>query len=176
MKRAKVATVWLDGCSGCHMSLLDMDAAIIDVARKVEFVYGPLVDAQEVPEDIDVTLVEGAVASKDDVAKLQKLRSHTKFLVALGDCAVTSNVPAMRNSVPVSKLLQRVYVEGAQESRTVPGEGLPQLLKQTKPIQEFVKVDLHVPGCPPPAKAILGVLSDLLAGKKPDLAGKVKFG
>ncbi len=176
MKRAKVATVWLDGCAGCHMSLLDMDAAIIDVARKVEFVYGPLVDAQEVPEDIDVTLVEGAVASKDDVAKLQKLRSHSKLLIALGDCAVTSNVPAMRNSIPVSKLLQRVYVEGAQENRVVPGDGVPQLLKQTRPVQEFVKVDLHVPGCPPPAKAILGMLSDLLAGKKPEVAGKVKFG
>jgi NAD-reducing hydrogenase small subunit len=69
-----------------------------------------------------------------------------------------------------------VYVEGAQENRTVPTDGVPQLLKQTKPIQEFVKVDLHVPGCPPPAKAILSVLTDLLAGKKPDLSGKVKFG
>jgi NAD-reducing hydrogenase small subunit len=176
MKRAKLATVWLDGCAGCHMSLLDMDAAIIDVARKVEFVYGPLVDAQEVPDDIDVALVEGAVSSKDDLAKLQKLRSHSKLLIALGDCAVTGNVPAMRNSIPVSKLLQRVYVEGAQENRTVPTDGVPQLLKQARPIQEFVKVDLHVPGCPPPAKAILSVLSDLLAGKKPDIATKVKFG
>ena len=60
MKKVKVATVWLDGCSGCHMSLLDMDAAIIALARKIDIVYGPLVDAQEFPEDVDVTLVEGA--------------------------------------------------------------------------------------------------------------------
>jgi NAD-reducing hydrogenase small subunit len=174
MKRAKVATVWLDGCSGCHMSLLDMDAALIDVSRKIEIVYGPLVDAQEVPEDIDVTLVEGAVANKEHVAQIQKLRSHTKFLIALGDCAVTSNVPAMRNTIPVNRLLQRVYANG--ESTTIPSDGVPQLLKQARPVHEFVKVDLHVPGCPPPAKAILGVLSDLLAGKKPDISGKLKFG
>jgi NAD-reducing hydrogenase small subunit len=176
MKRAKVATVWLDGCSGCHMSLLDMDAALIDVARKIEIVYGPLVDAQEIPEDIDVTLVEGAVANKDDVAQIQKLRSHTKFLIALGDCAVTSNVPAMRNTIPVNRLLQQVYGNSGQEKQIIPSDGVPQLLKQARPVHEFVKVDLHVPGCPPPAKAILGVLSDLLAGKKPDVSGKLKFG
>ena len=176
MKKARVATLWLDGCSGCHMSLLDIDEAIAAVAQKADIVYGPLVDAQEFPENVDVTLVEGAVSSQDDYDKIKHVRENTRLLVALGDCAVTSNVPAMRNSIPVSKLLQRVYVEGAQENRVIPGDGVPQLLKQTRPVQEFVKVDLHVPGCPPPAKAILGVLSDLLAGKKPDLAGKVKFG
>lgn len=175
MTRAKVATLWLDGCSGCHMSILDIDAALIDVARKIEIVYGPLVDAQDMPEDIDVALVEGAVANKDDVAKIRKLRSHAKFLVALGDCAVTSNVPAMRNAIPVNRLLQQVYAEGPG-AQVVPTEGVPQLLKQARPVQEFVKVDLHVPGCPPPAKAILVVLGDLLAGKKPDINGKVKFG
>jgi len=113
MKKVKVATVWLDGCSGCHMSLLDMDAAIISLARKIDIVYGPLVDAQEFPEDVDVTLVEGAVSSQDDLAKLQKIRQRSKLLVSLGDCAVTGNVPAMRNSIPVSELLQRVYVDGS---------------------------------------------------------------
>ena len=56
MKKLKLATIWLDGCSGCHMSLLDLDGAIIPIVRKVDIVYGPLVDAQEFPEDVDVTL------------------------------------------------------------------------------------------------------------------------
>jgi coenzyme F420-reducing hydrogenase gamma subunit len=89
MKKVKVATVWLDGCSGCHMSLLDMDAAIISLAQKIDLVYGPLVDAQEFPEDVDVTLVEGAVSSQDDVNKLRKVRQRTHLLISLGDCAVT---------------------------------------------------------------------------------------
>jgi NAD-reducing hydrogenase small subunit len=176
MKKVKVATVWLDGCSGCHMSLLDMDAAIISLAQKIDLVYGPLVDAQEFPEDVDVTLVEGAVSSQDDLNKLQKVRQRTGLLIALGDCAVTGNVPAMRNFIPVNKLLQRVYVEGSQEGRMVPTDGVPPLLKQARPLREFVKVDVCLPGCPPPAKTITTVISDLVDGRKREAALAVKFG
>jgi NAD-reducing hydrogenase small subunit len=176
MNKAKVATIWLDGCSGCHMSLLDIDAAIISLARKIELVYGPLVDAQEFPEGVDVTLVEGAVSSQDDLNKLQKIRSRSHLLVSLGDCAVTGNVPSMRNSVPVSKLLQRVYVDGADEAKTVPSERVPALLKQARPLREFVKVDFYVPGCPPSAKAIASLLTNLLEGHPVEAGAKVKFG
>ncbi|MGB7848514.1 MAG: hypothetical protein WBL63_23075 [Candidatus Acidiferrum sp.] len=176
MKKVKVATVWLDGCSGCHMSLLDMDAAIIPLAQKIELVYGPLVDAQEFPEDVDVTLVEGAVSSQEDLNKLQKIRQRTHLLISLGDCAVTGNVPAMRNSIPVTKLLQRVYVDGAQERKLVPTDGVPPLLKQARPLREFVKVDMCLPGCPPPAKSISRVILDLLEGRKRDGNLTVKFG
>jgi NAD-reducing hydrogenase small subunit len=176
MKKVKLATVWLDGCSGCHMSLLDMDAAIISLARKIDIVYGPLVDAQEFPEDVDVTLVEGAVSSSEDLKKIEKIRARSHFLISLGDCAVTGNVPGMRNSVPVNRLLQRVYVEGAQENRTIPTEGVPALLKNARAVREFVKVDLALPGCPPPSKAIAGVITNLLEGRKPETNLKVKFG
>ena len=176
MKKVKVATVWLDGCSGCHMSLLDMDAAIISLAQKIDLVYGPLVDAQEFPEGVDVTLVEGAVSSQDDLNKLQKVRQRTNLLIALGDCAVTGNVPAMRNFIPVTKLLQRIYVEGSQEGRVVPTDGVPPLLKQARPLREFVKVDVCLPGCPPPAKTITTVISDLVDGRKREAALAVKFG
>lgn len=176
MKKVKVATVWLDGCSGCHMSLLDMDAAIISLARKIDLVYGPLVDAQEFPEGVDVTLVEGAVSSQDDLNKIQKIRQRTTVLISMGDCAVTGNVPGMRNSVPVQKLLQRVYVDGADEKKLIPSDRVPALLKQARPLREFVKVDLSLPGCPPPTKTIVTVINDLLDGKKPDANMKVKFG
>ncbi len=176
MKKVKVATVWLDGCSGCHMSLLDIDAAVITLGRKIDLVYGPLVDAQEFPEEVDVTLVEGAVSSQDDLAKIQKIRQRTNILVSMGDCAVTGNVPGMRNSVPVAKLLQRIYVDGADERKLVPTDRVPALLKEARPVREFVKVDICLPGCPPPSKAIFGVINDLLDGKKPAAGQKVKFG
>ena len=175
MKKVKVATVWLDGCSGCHMSLLDIDEAIVALAEKIDIVYGPLVDAQEFPDDVDVTLVEGAVSSQDDLNRIQKVRQHTRVLISMGDCAVTGNVPAMRNSIPVTRLLQRVYAEGG-DGKNVPTEGVPALLKQARPIREFVKVDLALPGCPPPPKSIAGVITALLEGKKPDAAVTVKFG
>lgn len=176
MKKVKVATVWLDGCSGCHMSLLDMDAAIISLGRKIELVYGPLVDAQEFPEDVDVTLVEGAISSQDDLNKIQKIRQRTNVLISLGDCAVTGNVPGMRNSIPVQKLLQRIYIDGADQWKVIPCDGVPPLLSQARPIREFVKVDLSLPGCPPPSKTIVGVINDLVDGKKPNGSLKVKFG
>ena len=103
----------------------------------------------------------------EDAHRIKTIRQRTHVLVALGDCAVTSNVPSMRNSVPVQQLLQRVYVEGADEGKAIPTDGVPSLLKHARPIHEFVEVDMYVPGCPPPAKAILGLVTDLLEGRKP---------
>jgi NAD-reducing hydrogenase small subunit len=168
-KKARLATVWLDGCSGCHMSLLDLDEALVPLAGRIDLVYGPLVDAQEFPKAVDVTLVEGAVSSQDDLEKARLIRARSKLVVALGDCAVTSNVPAMRNNIPVKKLLESIY-------GTIPTDGVPQLLKHAVPVHDAIKVDLHVPGCPPPAKAIAFVIGELLEGRMPDLAGKVRFG
>jgi NAD-reducing hydrogenase small subunit len=176
MKKVKLATVWLDGCSGCHMSVLDMDEAIAAVAKKADIVYGPLVDAQTFPLDVDVTLVEGAVSSQDDLEKIRTVRERSRLVVALGDCATTSNVPAMRNPVPVKKILERVYIEGADEQKRIPTEGVPQLLKHAVPIHEVIKVDLHVPGCPPSAQSVFMVVSELMEGRMPDLGSKVKFG
>jgi len=176
MKKAKLATLWLDGCSGCHMSILDIDEAIAVIAQKADLVYGPLVDAQRFPDDVDVTIVEGAVSNQDDLEKIKHVRQHTRLLVALGDCAITSNVAAMRNSIPVKKLLERVYVEGVDANPVVPSDGVPPLLKHAIPLHEVVKVDLHVPGCPPSASAIKFALLELLAGRMPELNSKVKFG
>ncbi|HZD30900.1 MAG TPA: NADP oxidoreductase [Candidatus Angelobacter sp.] len=176
MRKLRLATVWLDGCSGCHMSVLDLDAAIIPILRKVDIVYGPLVDATEFPEDVDLTLVEGAVSSQADAEHIQLIRRRTKTLVSLGDCAVTGNVAAMRNTVPVSKLLRRIYVEGSDTDKCVPGDGLPQLLKLARPAQDFVKVDYSVPGCPPQSKTIAAILNTLVEGRKSETANKMKFG
>lgn len=169
MKKKRLATVWLDGCSGCHMSLLDLDEALVPLAGKIDLVYGPLVDAQEFPKAVDVTLVEGAVSSREDLEKARLIRARSKLVVALGDCAVTSNVPAMRNNIAVNKLLDSIY-------GIPPNDGVPPLLRHAMPLHEAIPVDLHVPGCPPPAQAIAFTLGELLEGRVPELAGKVKFG
>jgi NAD-reducing hydrogenase small subunit len=176
MRRARLATVWLDGCSGCHMSLLDMDEAILNIAKRAEVVYGPLVDAQEFPKAVDVAVIEGAISSQEDLEKVRTIRQRSKLVVSLGDCAVTGNVSAMRNQIVPRKLLERIYIEGVQETPCVPTEGVPALLRHAVPVHEVVKVDLHVPGCPPSAQAIVFVLGELLDGRVPDLSSKVKFG
>jgi NAD-reducing hydrogenase small subunit len=174
--KVRVATAWLDGCSGCHMSLLDIDEALAVLAGRIELVFSPLVDAQEFPEGVDVTLVEGAVSSQDDLRLLQTIRQRTRILVALGDCAVTGNVPSMRNNIPVKKLLESIYVQAVTTAPGVPKNGVPALLRHAVPLHESVRVDLHVPGCPPKPDAIAFVLKELLDGHKIDLTGQVKFG
>jgi NAD-reducing hydrogenase small subunit len=158
------------------MSLLDIDEVLLELAPKIELVFGPLMDAQVFPSDVDVTLVEGAISNQDDLKLAQTVRSNSKLVVALGDCAVTANVPAMRNTIAVGKLLERVYVEGADANRVTPGQGLPSLARRVVPLHEVIGVDVYVPGCPPKPGAIAHVVVQLLEGKKPNIEGLVKFG
>jgi NAD-reducing hydrogenase small subunit len=176
MNKLRLATTWLDGCSGCHMSALDMGERWIEVAGVVDLVYGPLVDVKEYPENVDVVLVEGAVSSEEDLEKIRKIRQRTKTLVSLGDCAVTANVPSMRNQFPVAAVERRAYIENAQLNAQVPREVIPRLLPKARPVHEFVKVDIFVPGCPPSADTIHFVLMELLQGRTPDLAAITRFG
>ncbi len=175
MSKVKLATVWLDGCSGCHMSFLDMDERILEIAARVEVVYSPLVDLKEFPADVDVTIVEGAVSSEEDLHKIRMVRSRTKLLIALGDCAVTSNVPGMRNTFKVDDVMKRAYFENADLKQQVPCEVIPRLLPRTRPVHEIVPVDVFLPGCPPPADVIFGALVSLLDGTTPDLSA-TRFG
>jgi len=175
MSKAKVATVWLDGCSGCHMSFLDMDERILDLAGKMDLVYSPLVDFKVFPEQVDVTLVEGAVSSEEDIEKIRHIRQHTKILVALGDCAVTSNVPSMRNPIGREAILKRAYIENVQVKPHLPTVDIPRLAPNARPIHEIVTVDAFIPGCPPHADLIYRTVADLLDGKTPDMTG-TRFG
>lgn len=174
--KARVATVWLDGCSGCHMSFLDIDERLLALADRMELVYSPLVDAKTFPDDVDVTLVEGAVASTEDLHKIRRIRRQTKILVSLGDCAVTSNVPGMRNPFGVQAVLARAYLENAQTHPAIPTAVIPPLLPQARPVHEYVKVDVFIPGCPPSADTIFAAVSALLSGQTPDIATRARFG
>jgi NAD-reducing hydrogenase small subunit len=174
--KVRLATVWLDGCSGCHMSFLDIDERLIRIAGLVDLVYSPLVDIKEFPEHVDVTLVEGSVSTDEDLIKIRDVRKRTKLLVALGDCAITGNVPAMRTRFSLETVLYRAYTENAQLQQQVPTQYLPRLLDRVSPVHEVVDVDIFVPGCPPPADAIFYVISELLGGRIPDVAALTRFG
>ncbi len=169
-RKIRLATVWLDGCSGCHMSLLDTDERLIEVAKRVDVVWGPLVDHKEFPENVDVTLVEGAVSSVEDLHRIKMVRERTGILVSLGDCAATGNVPAMRNRFGAGAVLRRAYLENETLDAQIPREIVPELLPVVRPVHEAVPVDVFVPGCPPSADLIFSVLSDLLEGKRPTRA------
>jgi len=158
------------------MSFLDIDERLLDLAPLIDLVYSPLVDTKDYPENVDVVLVEGAVSSEEDLEKIRHIRSRTKIVVALGDCAVTSNVPSMRNRFPVSEVTARAYIENADYNQSVPCKVIPPLLPKSRPVHECIHVDVFVPGCPPSADTIFFALSELLAGRMPDLSGKTHFG
>jgi NAD-reducing hydrogenase small subunit len=180
--KIRLATVWLGGCAGCHMSFLDLDEFLIDLADVVDLVYSPVVDVKHYPHNVDLCLIEGAICNHDNLEILNQIRARTRVLVAFGDCAVTGNVPAMRNPLGldnVENVLQRAYVENAQNNPGVPkADGIvPQLLPHVMPIHEAVFVEHFLPGCPPPAARIKKLVAQLLAGQTPMPAGiDLKFG
>ncbi len=181
--KPRVATVWLDGCSGCHMSFMDLDERLITLASLVEVVYSPVVDPKEFPMNVDVTLVEGAVSSEEDFHKALLIRQRSKLVISMGDCAVTANVPGMRNGWDPDALLTAAYVEKAsspaepaQRKARIPLNVVPPLRPHAVPLHEVITVDLYVPGCPPPADAIWYVLTELLAGRKPESSTVTRLG
>jgi len=176
MSKLKLATVWLDGCSGCHMSFLDMDERLLELAELVDLVYSPLVDTKQFPDQVDIALVEGAVASVADEQKIRKIRAHTKTLIAIGDCAITGNVPSMRNSIGPEAILNRAFIENATCQLQIPTAGVPQLLRTVRPIHEFVKVDVFLPGCPPSAETFHTALTALITGAPMDVPAMTRFG
>lgn len=159
MSKVRLATVWLDGCSGCHMSFLDMDMILLDLAPKIDLVYSPLVDFKVFPENVDVTIIEGAVSSTEDREKIRHIRERTKTLIALGDCAVTSNVPGMRNIFSPDAIMRQVYGEHP------PVQVIPPLLIKSIPVHQVVPVDVFITGCPPSADTIVKALLAVLEGK-----------
>jgi len=176
MSKPKLATVWLDGCSGCHMSFLDLDERLIEIGERADLVYSPLVDTKDYPDGVDVCLVEGAVASEEDLAKIRLIRQRTRVLVSFGDCAVTANVPGMRNPIGVRPLLERAYLENATLNQQLPSEVVPRLLEKAMPVHMVVDVDVFLPGCPPSADLIYAAVDDLLAGRRPDVSHRARFG
>ena len=182
MDRIRLATVWLGGCSGCHMSFLDLDEFLVELAQKADIVFSPIVDIKEYPENVDLALVEGAVCNADHLAMAHKIRQRTRIIVSFGDCAVTGNVSALRNQLGLNNaqsVLQRAYVELGDLGQQPPGlPGIvPPLLDRVVPLHEVVHVDYFLTGCPPPAGRIQKLVEQMLAGELPRLEGaELKFG
>jgi NAD-reducing hydrogenase small subunit len=164
--KIKIATAYLCGCFGCHMSLLDIDEELFELVNLVEFDRSPINDIKVVG-DCDIGIIEGGVANANNVEVLWEFRKHCKILVAMGACAINGGIPAMRNSFTVKECLEESYLNGIGiDNPMIPSDPeLPLLLNKVQPIHEVVKIDYFVPGCPPSADTIWTFLSGLIEGK-----------
>ncbi len=161
------------------MSLLDMDERLLELAGRMDLVYSPLMDIKTFPEQVDITLVEGAVANEDNARMLKLVRERTDILVAFGDCAVAGNVTALRNPLgsPLP-VLHRSYGSDRQQmpGLDVPDAEVPPLVTKVENLRALVAVDYYLPGCPPAADLIYFVLSELVAGRTLDLQSRATLG
>jgi NAD-reducing hydrogenase small subunit len=159
------------------MSFLDQDELLVDLAKKIRLVYSPIVDIKKFPENVDVTLIEGAVANEEQLELLKEARGKTRILISLGDCAVTGNVTALRNVFKDGDkaVLEMAYIDTSEVNPQIPTD-VPKLLQKVRPLHEVVKVDYFIPGCPPPADLINYVLTELLNGRVPNMEGRSKYG
>jgi len=166
--KIQLATVWLCGCAGCHMSLLDLDERLLDLAEVADLTMSPVTDVKNVPE-VDLALVEGGVANEDNLRILKEFRRQARVLVSLGDCAGFGCIPMMRNAFPTQDVLDRAYAltESTASGAVPQDEELPRLTEKVEPIHAHVKVDAHIPGCPPSADVIWYAIQELLAGRTP---------
>ena len=168
--RVRIATTSLAGCFGCHMSFLDMDERLFQLAEVVEFDRSPLTDIKQI-HPCDIGLIEGGICNEENIRVLREFRTCCKTLVAIGACAINGGIPALRNRYPLKECLNEAYLEGiGLDTPRIPDDPeLPRLLDTLHPIHELVKVDYSLPGCPPSADVIWQLLQDLVAGREPDL-------
>ena len=155
MSKPIIATTSLAGCFGCHMSFLDIDDRLLDLIELVEFNKSPINDIKNFTNVCDIGLIEGGCCNTENIHILKKFRKNCKILISLGECAIMGGLPAMRNDVPVKECLEEAYLSGpstVNEERILPNdEELPMILNRVYPCHEVLKMDYHLPGCPPPA-------------------------
>ena len=176
MSKPVIATTSLAGCFGCHMSILDIDERILDLIELVEFNKSPIDDIKTFTKQCNIGLIEGGCSNSENVHVLQDFRKNCNVLIALGECAITGGLPAMRNGIPVKECLEEAYLNcpTVEDNSIMPNDDeIPMILDRVYPIQEVVKVDYYLPGCPPRADMIWNALVALLEGKEIDLPYEV---
>ena len=171
MSKPLVATGHFTGCFGCHMSLLDIDDRILQLVELVEFDKSPIDDIKTFTRPVDIGIVEGGISNDENVEVLRLFRKNCKILIAMGSCALTGGIPAMRNTIPLKECLEEAYLGCPTVSGgMIPNDpDIPIMLDKVYPCHEVVKIDYFLPGCPPSADTLWTALTALLSGNELDL-------
>ncbi len=173
----KVAEEWLNICGGCEVTILDIGEPLLDLLPVLQFVHMPvLMDHKyfgqtgegaklEIPQ-ADVGIITGGIRNEKEKHVAEAMRNSCKTLMALGSCACFGGIPAMANMFKLDELFEKVY-RGSKttDPAGTPSENLPPLLESLKAVDEVVKVDAYIPGCPTTPGLVAEALTGLLEGK-----------
>ncbi len=181
---AKISSEWLNSCSGCEISIIDMGERLLEALALIEFVhlpalidhkyYGQLGDQQHLhlPE-ADVGIVSGGIRNTEHLEVAQEMRRQCKVIIALGTCATHGGIPALCNSFTNEEIVTTYYSTSTTDKPdAIPAQGIPALLERCFALDEHIKVDIYLPGCPPHSDQIFGALLALLKGQTPELPTK----
>lgn len=173
----KVAEEWLNICGGCEVTLLDIGEPLLDLLSALQFVHIPvLMDTKyfgqtgekaelEIPE-ADVGIISGGIRNEKEKHVAEEMRKKCNILIALGSCACFGGIPALVNQYPLADLLDKVYRQSkTTDSANDPSDGLPKLTEWVYALDEVVKVDVSIPGCPTDPELVVQALTSLLQGK-----------
>jgi NAD-reducing hydrogenase small subunit len=156
------------------MSLLDIDDRILELVELVDFDRSPINDIKEIQSEVDIGLIEGGCCNEENVKVLENFRRQCKTLISVGACAINSGVPALRNMVPLQECYQEAFLDGPTvvnpDGKIPDDEEIPLLLNKVYPCHEVVKIDYHLPGCPPSADTLWAALTALLTDKPLELS------
>jgi coenzyme F420-reducing hydrogenase gamma subunit len=159
-KKKKVAIVSLTACEGCQVALIDLGKRFFDFLKKVELVEFHLLEEKPFPKGkIDIVFVEGSPITKEDVKILKSVRKQAKLLAVMGNCAALGGIPEMKNYMGKKKTIRYIY------------QGLKNIANpDIKEVDNFVKVDFTIPGCPINNEEFLKYAKILIAGKIPKIS------
>jgi len=173
MGKATIATAQLSSCVGCHVSLLDLHEKLLDLledAIEIEYCY-VLVDQKEIPEHVDVAVIEGSIRNEEDLEVAEELREAADIVVAVGTCACYGGVHGLANLYQLDDILEWVFKETptTDDEGETPEEVVPELFGYVRPLPEVIDVDYMLPGCPPKPESIAEVITAILEDREPEL-------
>lgn len=159
MTRPRLAVWKFASCDGCQLSLLDCEDQLLAVTEAIEIAHFPEATTAHSDGPYDVSLVEGSISTPEDIDRILMIRDESKFLVAIGACATSGGIQALRNMADVDEFIRIVYAT----------PDYIDTLATSTPIADHVPVDAELRGCPISQDQLLELIGALLAGRKPNL-------
>jgi sulfhydrogenase subunit delta len=155
--KPKLAVYKFSSCDGCQLGILNLEEELLDLVGVVEVAYFLEARRRVLPPPYDIGLVEGSISTPEEEKRIFQVRRDCRFLVAIGACATSGGIQALRNWADVEEFTRAVYASPEYIES----------LETATPIAAHVFVDFELRGCPINHYQLLEVVAAVLTGRKP---------